>query len=586
VTGRSARLPARGADLSWQARAGADSTRCAKARGAARGGDPVGITARRLIVICAILALAVAAVMFPRLRSAQFGLLDDGITIEVSRRLIESAHTADVGAALRFEAEEGRLRPVYWLYYAVQYAIFGESARGHFLANALVMLLTAISVAGTAAMATRSSLASLGAGLAYVFSPPVIESYYTLSKPEVPLALFLSASLCGWAGARAQWEAMRGRSRLLIAASALPLLLAYLTKETALAMVLVVGTWTAMGYSGLAARGPARADRWYLAINVACAVLIWAARDAAGIAAIAAGAYSKHYTVTAPGIVSSLFGHLAWFLRDFPALLPLAAFAGWARRRTPDGWIVYVPVLWILAWTAIMLPWHSVHEYYLLPAAIGVSLAMGAGLASLVGSWLAPRPPVRMATRVIAAATLVSTPFVLGNMVTSARVQLAIDAANASLVDFLAKAVPLSGIVLLNVPAPNEYAAELAAHLKLLKRRHDVAVGHTDQGQIDPEKEIFMVSPFVRNQSFPTVRLAVSEAGTTHALAQFYARYRGDARLVYRHAERPRLLATEIEKPLCPILARALRESLCRAPRVFDTRRFTYGWEVYRLGPI
>ncbi len=246
---------------------------------------------KRVIVISLILAAVVAAVMVPRLRSSQFGILDDGVTLEFARLLSASMSDGDLSLFWRLEAERGRFRPFYWLYNTILYSIWRQDPFGYFLTNALVLLFTALSVAATVALATRNTLASLVAGLTYVLSPPVMENYFTLSKPEVPLTFLLGLSLCCWAGARASLPHAPRRSRSLLTVSALFLLGAYLTKETAQAMLLVSALWVLVLWvrRGIVDRRTEQLDSWYLGANLACVAIFWITRVMTGTVPIATG---------------------------------------------------------------------------------------------------------------------------------------------------------------------------------------------------------------------------------------------------------------------------------------------------------
>src|SRR4029453_992558 len=133
-----------------------------------------GLTAiarRRVVVISALLGLVTVVVMTPRLLCPNFGLLDDGVTIEVARRIV-----GQVDALLPFtlEVHRGRFRPWYWVHNALQYALWGPSPLGFFIANGVALLLTGLAVAAAVALATKDALASAFGGLAYLLSPPVV----------------------------------------------------------------------------------------------------------------------------------------------------------------------------------------------------------------------------------------------------------------------------------------------------------------------------------------------------------------------------------------------------------------------------
>jgi hypothetical protein len=543
------------------------------------------------LAIVSILAAVALAVMLPRLLSPHFGLLDDGVTIYVSRAFGVALDEGVPGLLLRLELERGRFRPLYWLFEALQYALWGPSARGFFIGNSLALLLTALCVSGTVAAISRDRLACLLAGVAYVLSPPVFESYYTLSKPEVPLALWLAVSLCCWAGARVESERRPQRSRRLFAASGASLFLAYFTKETAQAMVLVSALWMIAPWMTsriTRSAGAARVDRWYVGVNLAWTALFWIVRTGSGTASIAAGGDSQRYAVTGLSMLSSGLGHLVWYSRDFPLLLPFVAFLSWGavRRARPDPWLVLVPVCWILGWTAVMLPWPTIFEYFLLPASLAVSIVTGIGVAEALRGVRAPQTSVRAAAVVLVTLTAVCMPLTLANAVTNGRIQLAVDAANAHLVDFLATTSPPGGTVLVHIPSPNEYVEELAVHLAVLRARADLRVRYSDRHVVRGDEAALIARPHMRNRPRPGVRLPVPESPSAPSRDEVRARFGRRAVLVYRVTRRVRLLVTSVPPPVCRVLVRAEAYAglFCGAyRRFFDRRTFEYGWEVHRV---
>ena len=125
-----------------------------------------------------------------------------------------------------------------------------------------------------------------------------------------------------------------------------------------------------------------------------------------------------------------------------------------------------------------MLPWRSILEYYLLPAALGASIITGIGMVSVLRSLWAPPRAVRIVARTLLALAVLFLPLTFGNAITNGRIQLAVDSANARLVKFLAANAPPASTVLVNIPEPNEYVYELGVHLALLNGRPDVKVMH------------------------------------------------------------------------------------------------------------
>src|SRR5262245_55018451 len=73
-------------------------------------------------------------VMLPRLASPQFGLLDDGLTLQTGRELI-----GRWSSALHLIPETGRFFPAYWIVYSAIFGVVGIRPLGFFLVNLLLL---------------------------------------------------------------------------------------------------------------------------------------------------------------------------------------------------------------------------------------------------------------------------------------------------------------------------------------------------------------------------------------------------------------------------------------------------------------
>jgi len=135
------------------------------------------------------------------------------------------------------------------------------------------------------------------------------------------------------------------------------------------------------------------------------------------------------------------------------------------------------------------------------------------------------------------------------NAAADARIQLAVDRANADVVDFLA-GLPSRSRVVLNVTPVNEYLFELPLHLSEIKRRPDVlVVEHLAPGAPSPG-EVVVATPEVANQPRPTVRIAPHAAGVSDD-RMLSAIRTGRAHLVYRGARQTRIVELGLHRLLC-----------------------------------
>lgn len=556
-----------------------------------------GASVRSGLVIGAIVCGLATAVMIPRLASPRFGLLDDGATIGVSQHLTRSFRSGDYGSLLRLERDRGRFRPLRFTCGAVQYAVWGASPGAFFQIQWLSLTLTALAISGIGGIATANHVTGLLCGVAYVLSGPVIESYYTLSKDEPPLVLWLALSVFFLVATIGGLGSERRPVKRLFAASVPPLILAYFTKETALAMVLVSGLWAGAAFfreRGLAAHPVLRVTAGYFIVNLTMAAVYWATRSLSGTSAVVAGTDSAHYVIMPGAVLNSLARYVAWYVRDFPFLVPLFAFVAgvfFASRRTKwerEWYVVVGCVLWIVGWTVVMLPWHSALEYYLLPAALGASILTGVGLSAVIRSARRGSASIRTVSRIVLLFVLCLGLTTLINGVTNGRTQVAVDRSNARLIEYLAQSVPRDGTVLVHLQEPSEYVLEMSLHLGLLKHRGDIKVGYLNGQNSSTFPGAFVVTPVVRNQPLPVVRLGVWEGDVAADRPELLKLLGDSAKPAWRDVSEVALLAVWVEKPVCLALlavgADGLGGTWCGVARpLIETRIFEYGWEIYRI---
>ena len=526
--------------------------------------------------------LAVAGlVMLPRLASPQFGLLDDGLTLQTGREVIGHWSTA-----LHLIPETGRFFPAYWLVYSAIFGIVGARPLGFFAVNVALLaglLAVLVRVVRWSGGTTWSAAVAV---LLFASCGPAIESFYTLSKAE-PLQLsWIAVSLLATAaGALAASPARRAG---LIGLAAGALLLAYATKETSLVLVPISLGWLAVEWWSIRESGPFRRFAvTYGAINLVAAAAFVVLRAHYAPLALAEGSYTRAYTLHLGVIGPALFRISAWLVRDFAFLLPLLAFAvlspsGDAASRR----LIRYAGVWMGGWLGVFLPWPATFEYYLLPFALGAAVLAG----FVVGdAWIAsgrPHPGTRpWFARAVLAASGVLWLVAIANATADARVQLTVDRANADLVDFLA-GLPAGSRVVLNT-AVNEYVAELPMHLSLIKGRPDIAVEHVTRASRDrsPSADVFVVTAEVANRPWPTVRVAPDQPLVEGDPATASELRTGRPDPVYRAARQARLTEIGIHRLLCRVAVSPLAEpGYCPGDRgVFDWQVFSYGWRVQSL---
>lgn len=239
-------------------------------------------------------------------------------------------------------------------------------------------------------------------------------------------------------------------------------------------------------------------------------------------------------------------------------------------------------MIWIGAWTAIYLPWHSALEYYMLPCAIGCAIVGGVG-AGQVSEALQGYGHRVVRTVGACAAALVAVTCV--NNWTNGRYQITMDRSNMALIEYLGS-LPAQSRVLVNIAEPNEYEYEIGVHLVELKGRSDISVdyfrfqtGSSEEGEI----AYYVATPVVKNEIHPSVRYALHQPGAMawgRALTDFLG---SKPEVVYKGENQMRIVDIGLHRLLCPFWGPSLG-LYCGVPRPFiDGRLLTFGWEVYRV---
>jgi hypothetical protein len=452
---------------------------------------------------------------------------------------------------------------------------------------------TGFLIAWTLLRLTRSLVAGCVAGMAFVLGGPVVEAAYTLSKPELLQCFFLAASAAVLAGSIGA-EASRLSFRAVLPASCF-ILLAALTKETTGLVLAIAIAWTAMAWAWGRTRKAAihpysvHLTRGYTA---ACGIGL-AAYIAAALAAspsVVSGAGPRaNFTFTWDKIVANTNVWLDLVVRDWLYILPLALSAGLfliSTRKFARVPMILGALVWMAAWFALYLPYRFTPEYYLLPFSLGAAALTGVlTVGGIEGAKGSTRRGIRWVGAGAAAAVAVALFLLtLPNNLSNAGIQLAVDDANAEMLEAVAEAAPPGGVVLVNIREDTEYLWHVGPLLQTVYGRPDLAAEpYTESGVGSQGGGVLtiVVSPFIENVPYPSVRLGIPEAASRQWEAGLHQELEGRLTLVRESRHNARLLAIDAPRLICLV---ARPTDYCqRRNAPFDTRRFAAGWRVYTV---
>jgi hypothetical protein len=555
----------------------------------------VSLLLKRPLLAYGVLVIIATVVMAPRINASNFGLLDDGVIIFVAQNILQEFKAGNLGVIFRLENDSGRFKPLTFLYYAIPYAIAGPSPFAFFVTQWLSLIVTGIILCRAIEVVTGDHVAGVLSGSLYILSPPVFESYYTLSKSEPPMVLWLILSLFLLFKSANVYTLNRRHSHYLFMISIFFLFIAYFTKETAHAMLLASALWAinARWNNRISPSNHMFGFRYrYFVANIIIVGIYWLMRSFSSAVELSSGTDSENYKAAAETLYSSLVAHMGWYVRDFPYIFLILLFLAGMRltvyKPSPAvrGNIICFFIIWITCWTMIMLPWRSTLEYYLLPAALGTSIIAGVGISEVFRFLHSSSRIIKLSTQTVILVSITLCSICIANGFTNGRIQITVDSVNADIVDYLAQNLPSQGTLLVNLPEPNEYVFEMGMHLGFLNGRPDVQVHYFNSLNELPRAGTLVVTPIMKNQPKLAVRIAAYEAGTRVWKSDLESKIGHKAELIYQRVDKIRLFQVAMEKTICPLLLRANVQDriYCgiKGPTI-DTRIFEYGWEVYRI---
>jgi hypothetical protein len=521
-------------------------------------------------------------IMIPRLVSPEFGLLDDGRSLTISQGIVHGNWD------LNWDIIAGRARPVYWLAFAFWYWLADGQAFWYFLGNLTVFSATTFLLIRLVKELNGSNMQALLTGLVFTLSTPVIENVYTLSKGENLQVLLLVGAISlvllavRSTGGTRYWLIMLWATVLI--------LLACFTKENTLIMLPLSLVWWGIAFLGRwrhirTAAFIERVTRRITIVSIVGGVVFYLGRTLMLSSRILGVGQSSDFSFTPSQILTSLVRWGGWMLRDYIWLFPIMLMALiWAisQRRWPRSGVWWLALVWMVFWLGLYLPWHFALEYYLLPFAAGTAMLAGLLLVEILHMINQPRRVWKW----LGGITFSLTGFLLlvtqANGYSDAAIQLAQDAANARLLEYVAQDAPQGSLVVVNIRLANEYIEQMQLLLANYYQRPDLQLVNYQGEDLSALKSQTHATYFIlaqlENQPKMTVRMGLDEPSlqvwntSVHpALVSWHE--------VFQVSENPQILTLDFPRLLCPVI---YRENYCSAgSSLVNYRQFHYQWSVY-----
>lgn len=526
--------------------------------------------------------LIVILIMTPRLASPQFGLLDDGAMLEEVRKILSG------DCSMANDLQAGRFRPLYWGYFSLIYSIAGASPFWFFFGHMTLFLIIVFEILILIKQMRGEQWQGLLACLIFIFSMPIIENFYTLSKGEPLQMVFLLLGLIGFG--KIQHPSDNHSKWPLYVLIFFSILAAMLVKETTMVLLPIAVLWTGISFflNRQETKYIKRTNLGFvgmIALAIAAAFLLrsgWAGPS------VIEGTYTARYELSLISLISKVARWLTLYAFYFHYLLPLALIALIAylsnRDQTPTqrrylfNWLV-----WVFMWVIALIPWEFTEVYYLLPFSIGVAILIGL-IAPKIKTMLQRRIPHQWFHKTLLALFAVLLIITLPNYYTHARTQLIIDRTNQQMLESLQEILPKNGDAFVGMDAENEYVLNTERFLRSQYGREDIYydfVSLKTLGGLHHFSQGILVLPYIRNQPDLVVRIGMQEKFTIAWRENIISVM--DDRLTELDQIRGNFRMANINLPIliCPLLGEI---GFCEeADPIIDTREFRYGWEVYRI---
>ncbi len=539
-------------------------------------------TPQALSWILIFLPLVVAiAIMMPRLIDPQFGLLDDGTMLLKVKEILNG------DLSMQDDLQAGRFRPLYWLYFTVIYAAAGMKPFWFFLSHLLLFLILLIQIRFLMKKMNATDWQILLANLLFIFSIPIIENFYTLSKGEVLQLVFLLAALLSL-------EKLKQKHKtywLTAISSFLYILGAILVKETAIIMTLIGGAWVLyiLLKKDHFTKQEQIAQLVFFASATAAVIVYFILREIWGAAPLTGGNYTERYTFSLQLILIKATRWISLLAHYFHYLISLAIIDVTCILRTESvdpnrvkrsyDWII-----WSSFWVISLIPWGYAEVYYLLPLSLGIAILVGNAVPGVAGTMLNSPKPLRytlIGLSILSALLFLAT---LPNYRTHAMTQLAIDRANHQMLMDAVELTPENGRVFIGFDKENEYVQNIRYFLQEHLGRADITYDYLSVETLETlhwYSDSIVIIPYVSNLPNLIPRTGVDEYFTMTWADIIIRTMEGkQTGLRERHYDF-RLSNLNLPVIACPLVG---ERGFCTEPDpLIDSRLFSYGWDFYQV---
>lgn len=536
---------------------------------------------KRIIIIIPLLVAVL--IMVPRLLSPQFGVMDDGLIYVEVQKILQGDFSMD------YDIQAGRFRPLYWLYFTLIYLIAGPNPLWFFIGHLLILLILLIEIRALMKYLHAQDWQILLSSLVFLFSIPIIENFYTLSKGDpLSLVFILASLLC--------FEKIKGTdqktARWIFALLAfLNGLFAIWAKETAYIMAPISGSWAA--YTFLQRKKFSRRKRqayWiYFASMAASMAAFFLLRSVLGAPSVTGGSFTVRYSFTLSSLLERIPRWVTLYASYYHYLVPFVVMAAiillLKRDIDPEQKLHFFQWgLWLLAWVGALLPWEYARAYYLLAFSLGASILIGLFAGHLKVMLNHPHQALRWVMITLTTFTIVLFLASLTHYRTHARVQLIFDRTNHQMLEITREITPNNGAVFVSLETKKEYVEGIEYFLVDFYGMSAIDYTHISVETLERlhwYSDGIVLMPYVANLPRLAVRAGIDEEFTM-LWNEIVLRNKGDRLTpITQVREEFRIINLNLPVIFCPLVG---NKGFCENhDPFFDTRVFSYGWDIYTI---
>lgn len=543
------------------------------------------MTKQQKTLLFALLPFFIATlIMLPRLMSPQFGLFDDGWIYTEVQKILQGDFS------MQYDNQAGRFRPLYWLYFTAIYLLAGSNPVWFFIGHWFILIILLVEMRVLLKFWQAEDWQILFTSLVFLFSIPIIENFYTLSKGDPLSLVFILISLI----ILEELKRLNTRTSkwIYIFLEFVSGLCAIWAKETAYIMAPISAVWAGMAflYRKFLSKNERQAYLIYFLCMAVAMIAFFLIRAIIGTPSVTGGTFTERYSFTLDALLSNIPRWFTLYINYYLYLIPFGVMALIVlmvnRDIKPNQKFLYFSWgIWILAWVGALIPWEYARAYYLLAFSFGVSILIGLIAPEIRNLLQHSKNSLRFGMKFLTFIFFLVALASLTHYRTHAKTQLIFDRMNYEMLEITKEITPKKGFVFSNFETKKEYVEGIEYFLIDMYGLDKIHYDHVDMETMERlhwHSGGIVLMPYVSNLPKLTVRAGVDEEFTM-AWNEIVIRNKGEILVLLTNVrDQYRIVNLNLPVLFCPVIGN--RGFYCKNPDpFFDISIFEYGWDIYQI---